>query len=79
MNTTTFTDALLPLAGTEAPAKPKRNIFLRVVDAISASNAAKAERELRRLETVYGISLRQDAHPKSGVITAELPFTGLRD
>lgn len=78
MNTMTYHDALLPLAGTDAPAKAKRGFFQRVIDAIAASNAAKAERELRRLEAVYGISLRHDHHAK-GVITADLPFSGLRD
>jgi hypothetical protein len=78
MNTTTYSEALLPLAGTEGAAAPKRNFFLRFIDAIAASNAAKAERELRRIEAAYGISLRE-AHQKAGFISADLPFSGLRD
>lgn len=78
MNTTTYSDALLPLAGTDGATQPKRNLFLRIVDAIAASNAAKAERELRRIEAAYGISLH-DAHQKAGFIPADLPFNGLRD
>lgn len=78
MNTTTYSDALLPLAGTDGAAQPKRNLFLRFIDAIAASNAAKAERELRRIEAAYGISLRE-AHQKAGFVSADLPFNGLRD
>ena len=78
MTMTTYSEALLPLAGTEGVAQPKRNLFLRFVDAIAASNAAKAERELRRIEAAYGISLRA-AHEKAGFISADLPFNGLRD
>lgn len=78
MNTMTYSDALMPLAGTESGKEPKRGLFLRIVDAIAASNAAKAERELRRIEAAYGISLR-DAHEKAGFISADLPFNGLRD
>jgi hypothetical protein len=78
MNTTVYSEALLPLAGTEGSTLPKRNLFLRLIDAIAASNAAKAERELRRIEAAYGISLRE-AHQKAGFISADLPFNGLRD
>lgn len=78
MNTTTYSDALLPLVGTDGAAQPKRNLFLRFIDAIAASNAAKAERELRRIEAAYGISLRE-AHQKAGFVSADLPFNGLRD
>jgi hypothetical protein len=78
MNTSTYSDALLPLAGTESVTQPKRGLFLRFIDAVAASNAAKAERELRRVEAAYGFSLRE-AHQKTGFITADLPFNGLRD
>lgn len=75
MNTMTYSDALMPLAGTDGAKQPKRGIFLRIIDAIAASNAAKAERELRRIEAAYGISLRE-AHEKAGFNSADLPFNG---
>ncbi len=79
MNMTTYSDALLPFAGTDATEMPaKRGLFLRIIDAISASNAAKAEREVRRIEKAYGISL-QAVPAAPAVISADLPFTGLRD
>ena len=38
-----------------APSKPpKRNLFLRIVDAIAASNRGKAERELAALRARHG-------------------------
>lgn len=77
MNTTMYSDALLPLSGTDGAQAPKRGLFLRIVDAIAASNAAKAERELRRIELAYGISLR-DAHEKAGFVATDLPFNAPR-
>lgn len=60
MNTTTYSDALLPLAGEQSQAKPaKRGFFTRIVEAIAASNQAKAEREIRRIEAIYGFSVRE--------------------
>lgn len=78
MNTMTYSEALLPLVGTESAKQPKRSLFLRIVDAIAASQAAKADRELRRIETAYGISLR-DARQKAGFNPADLPFITPRD
>ncbi|MGL5447398.1 MAG: hypothetical protein ACRDBL_08830 [Rhabdaerophilum sp.] len=74
MNTTMYSDALLPLSGTESEKQPKRNLIARLFDAIAASNAAKAEREIRRIEKAYGISLRVES-PKISAAQTDLPFS----
>lgn len=79
MNTTLYSDALLPFAGEKSQATPaKRGIFRSIVAAIMASNQAKAEREIRRLEAVYGRSLRElDYRPAK--IGRDLPFLTSND
>lgn len=79
MNTTTYSDALLPLAGEQSQAKSaRRGVFTRIVEAIAASNRAKAEREIRRIEAVYGYSVREfGARP--GKPERDLPFLTSND
>ncbi|CAN1543574.1 hypothetical protein MCEMSEM23_01867 [Rhabdaerophilaceae bacterium] len=74
MNTSTYSEALLPFAGTEGAAQPaKKSLFMRIVDAIAASNAAKAEREIRRFEQAYGRSLRVELNQS---LQGDLPLIG---
>jgi hypothetical protein len=81
MNSTVYSDALLPLAGEQSQAKPaRRGILHRILDAISASNQAKAEREIRRLEAVYGRSLREiEFGTRPAKISRDLPFLTSND
>jgi len=80
MNTSVYSDALLPLAGEKSQAKPaKRGFFGRVIDAIAASNQAKAEREIRRIEAIYGHSLREFAGNRSTKAARDLPFLTSND
>jgi hypothetical protein len=60
-----------------APAK--RGFFARIVDAIMASNQAKAEREIRRIEALYGHSLRDFAGNRSTKADRDLPFLTSND
>ncbi len=82
MNTTTYSDALLPFAGekSQVGAKPaKRGFFRRIVDAIAASNEAKAEREIRRIEALYGRSLREFGGTRPAKVGRDLPFLTSND
>ena len=84
MNTTTYSDALLPLAGEKSQvaaktAPAKRGFFGRIIDAIAASNQAKAEREIRRIEAIYGHSLREFAGNRSTKAVRDLPFLTSND
>jgi hypothetical protein len=80
MNTSVYSDALLPLAGEKSQAKPaKRGFFGRIIDAIAASNEAKAEREIRRIEAIYGHSLREFAGNRSTKVASDLPFLASKD
>lgn len=79
MNSTVYSDALLPLAGEKSQAMPaKRGIFGRIIDAIAASNEAKAEREIRRIEAMYGHSLREFG-TRPAKIGRDLPFLTSND
>ncbi|MCU0820764.1 MAG: hypothetical protein MUF11_15960 [Beijerinckiaceae bacterium] len=84
MNTTTYSDALLPLAGEKSQvgartAPAKRGFFRRIVDAITASNQAKAEREIRRIEALYGHSLRDFVGNRPAKVVRDLPFLTSND
>jgi hypothetical protein len=79
MNTTIYNDALLPLAGEQkAPATKRPSLFKRIGQALIASRVAQAERELRRVEAVYGINVR-DIYKTPSVSKAGLPFQSERD
>jgi hypothetical protein len=59
MPTVPFT---VSLAAQFAPSKPrKRNLFLRIVAAIAASNRRKAERELAALRARHGSLFSDEA------------------
>ncbi len=84
MNTTTYSDALLPLAGEKSQvaartAPAKRGFLARIIDAIAASNQAKAEREIRRIEAIYGHSLREFGGTRPAKIGRDLPFLTSND
>jgi hypothetical protein len=79
MNTTIFQDALLPLAGEKTAAVAKKpSLFKRISDALIASRIAQAERELRRVEAIYGINVRDIYNPAS-ISKPSLPFQSERD
>lgn len=73
MNSTTFSNALLPLAGTDARSQVEARtsgFFARLVKAMVESRQKQAEREIARIEAAYGFSLRGEAQAKN----ADLPF-----
>ena len=78
MNSTTFSNALLPLAGTDmrSAAEVRKPGFLtRLFAAMVESRQKQADREIARIEAAYGFSLRGDsASPDLG--RTELPFQG---
>ncbi len=74
MATATFSNALLPLAGTdttEVKGSDRSGFFARLVEALVESRRRAAERELARLETMYGYKLRPLADAGE---TRDLPF-----
>ena len=77
MASLTFSNALLPLAGTdqsELAETGKQGFFARLMDAMIESRRRSAEREIARLELSYGFRLR-DTDPLSlKVETSDLPF-----
>jgi hypothetical protein len=79
MNTTHLDDALLPLAGEKTAAVAKKpSLFKRISDALIASRMAQAERELRRVEAIYGINVR-DIYSSASNSKSDLPFQSQRD
>jgi hypothetical protein len=75
MASLTYSNALLPLAGTdgkEAVEQTRPGFFTRLVEAIVESRRRQAEREIARLELIYGFKLRPDA--TTGEATRDLPF-----
>lgn len=77
MNTTTFSDALLPLSGT-VPAKSemavKPTFWTRLMAALMESRRRQAYREIARLELIYGFKLTDDGVQDTRIARAELPF-----
>lgn len=77
MASMTFSNALLPLGGTdkaEASETIKRGFFGRVLDAMIESRRLAAEREITRLEMVYGFKIRNNEALSLKVETKDLPF-----
>ena len=78
MSTLTFNDALLPLGGTDtrtamdAPARP--SFWARMGAAILESRRRQAERELDRLELIYGFKIRDTAFATERDAARDLPF-----
>lgn len=70
----TFSEALLPLAGTdtrEAPVPRKAGFGSRFMAALMESRRRAALREIARVEAAYGIKLRDEAVLP---LTRDLPF-----
>ena len=77
MNTTTFSNALLPLAGTDGAIQSETanpSFFSRVLAALVKSREAQANREIARLEAAYGFRLRFDSEDLNKVSRQDLPF-----
>jgi hypothetical protein len=77
MASMTFSNALLPLAGTdkaETVEASKTGFFSRFLAAMIVSRQRAAEREIARLEMVYGFKIRDNDALSLKVDTAELPF-----
>jgi hypothetical protein len=77
MASLTFSNALLPLAGTDKSdlaETTKQGFFSRLMDAMIESRRRSAEREINRLELVYGFKLRGDDALSLKVENADLPF-----
>ncbi|MCA0399529.1 MAG: hypothetical protein LCH38_01795 [Proteobacteria bacterium] len=70
----TFSDALLPLAGTDttqAAAPRKAGIAARFMAAVMESRRRNAEREIARIEAAYGIQIRERVAQS---LARDLPF-----
>lgn len=77
MASLTFSNALLPLAGTdktESAGSTKRGFFGRLMDAMVESRYRAAKREIARYELAYGLKLSEDDSLSLKVKTADLPF-----
>lgn len=76
MSTTSFSNALLPLAGTDArpEVEARPGFFARLLAAMIASREAQARREIERVRRSYGIDIPAD-RPESGK-ASDLPFQG---
>lgn len=75
MASVTFSNALLPLAGTEpveSKAAEPRGFFARLGAAMIESRRRAAERELARVRFIYGIDQNDDTKAARG----DLPFGG---
>ncbi|WP_150286449.1 hypothetical protein [Rhabdaerophilum calidifontis] len=76
MASLTFSNALLPLAGTDgaetAPAA-RKGFWARIGEAMIESRRRRAEREIARLEIAYGLRLRETAS-ESDIAARDLPF-----
>ncbi len=76
MATLTFSNALLPLAGTDKAEKveaAKPGLFARALNALIESRRRSAEREIARLEMIYGLNFRGNAAKDE---SRDLPFGG---
>jgi hypothetical protein len=77
MATLTFSNALLPLAGTdkaETTEATSPGFFNRAFKALVASRQRSAEREIARIEMMYGFSLTGKDELSLKVDSSELPF-----
>lgn len=77
MASLTFSNALLPLAGTdksESAETTKPGFFSRLLDAMIESRRRSAEREIARLELVYGFKIRDNDTLSLKVGANDLPF-----
>lgn len=74
MTTATFSNALLPLAGTdgtpETETEKKPSLFARFVDALVKSREAQAHREIARVEAMLGITILE----REAIARGDLPF-----
>ncbi len=78
MASMTFSNALLPLAGTdksEAADAARPGFFARLLEAMMESRRRQASREIARLELVYGFKLRNQDTSSTKVEPSELPFS----
>lgn len=78
MATLTFSNALLPLAGTDKAEKveaAKPGFLVRAYNALIESRRRSAEREIARLEMIYGLNFRGEETAAKRE-TADLPFGG---
>lgn len=77
MASLTFSNALLPLGGTDTAEKVEatsNGFFGRLYDAMVASRRRAAEREIARLEMVYGFRIRPETETDAELATKDLPF-----
>lgn len=77
MATLTFSNALLPLAGTDKSEQAEARtsgILARLGNALIESRRRSAEREIARLELVYGLKLRDGNSLSLKADRADLPF-----
>ena len=74
MNTTTFSNALLPLAGTDGtPARDEQarpSFFTRFMEAMHKSREAQARRHIARVEEMLGYSIVD----RTAFVRSDLPF-----
>lgn len=75
MTTVTYSNALLPLAGTDTAIVPsqvpvRRSFFTRVIEALQRSREAQAKREIARVQAMLGFT---DAD-REAIARGELPF-----
>lgn len=77
MASLTFSNALLPLGGTDTTEQVEaksRGFFGRLMDAMVASRRRAAQREIARLELIYGYRLRPETETDAELATKDLPF-----
>jgi len=77
MASLTFSNALLPLAGTdkaEAAEPVKAGFFARFYEALTESRRQAAERELKRAGLAYSFDVPTADVPSMKVKAADLPF-----
>lgn len=75
MTTVTFSNALLPLAGTDttveaSKASTRPSLFARIVDALQRSREAQARREIARVTAMLGLT----DSDRAALARGELPF-----
>lgn len=82
MASLTFSNALLPLGGTDTAEKVEvstvstesRSVFARFMAAMTESRRRAAEREISRLELVYGFKIRAATETEADLAKTNLPF-----
>lgn len=77
MATLTYSNALLPLAGTDTKEQVEaktQGFVARFMAAMMESRRRAAEREISRLELVYGYKLRPDTKTEADLASEPLPF-----